>query len=603
MKTEASLLQAIASATTFREQAQLVAELDALRAATANRVQADRDVDLTDTIIRETMTPVLVHSMHTASTDWLSEADMPSVDHNAVHAEASLWFGKTAAFVREDEEEFTEQARGFARRFASQFGEQAGEAERAFMDYVAFLHRREGASGLDQIQQLIDPNNKSKKTNLPTEVFDNFAPEIAEGNAGIDEQQSTQNAPLLNEILQKGQGTGTPEVGYQHGEYEQNVSQPYYKMPSAGHQRLTSSLIDEPSVALGYVTNLDEFRALQAEAQAKTANGDMQEALAAKEDEDEEPAKKEAASTLPQVQQLVDSFENPDPKPLPEQVAFPLLPFMQQQYTTAPDGDNPKPKQASSQAGAPEGVSNNPLLGHTLSGEDKKVEEPSNAMAKAVTHKDAALAEQEFNKGFQFAANWQPGDRLVTQGSMEFEAGLYAGISQNTAAQQAWLDAHVAQAHLDPFIAARPEMHMEFTAMRREAATTTDLDTMTPGVNVNNDRGETPIQGMGEVPPLAGRADAAAPAGAAPYNGAEPFGVPVAPDPGWVDPRKRQAAFAARVQANLQAESAEGKSPVCRGCGEAFESRAVAEEAHGKRGCGTEDGERGYEMKKNSEAW
>ena len=44
-------------------------------------------------------------------------------------------------------------------------------------------------------------------------------------------------------------------------------------------------------------------------------------------------------------------------------------------------------------------------------------------------------------------------------------------------------------------------------------------------------------------------------------------------------------------------------TPVCRGCGEAFESKAVAYQVHGKNGCGTEAGERGYTMMRESEAW
>lgn len=562
MKTEASLLQAIANASTLSEQATLVAQLDALRAASVRRVQDDRDLDFSSAIVEQTLQPVLTHSLHTAATDWLSEAPIQAVDANAVHAEASMWFGRVASFVKEDAEEFAEQARGYAHRYASQFGDDREAAERAFLDYVAFLNK-EGASGLPQIQQLIDGNNQPATTQMPEDVFDNFAPPVDPQNVGIDEAQSSENAELLNDILRAGQGEGQPEVGYQHGEYETNVSQPAFPMKSA-------AVLDNPSMALGYVMNLDDFR-LQQQAALQAQAGEVPEAFKehqktkatdadATEDADLE---KEAASTLPQVQQLVDSFENPDRKPLPEEVAFPLLPFMQQQMTTAPDGDNPKPKTQASRKqadmfGNTPGVavqpanpaSDNPLLGHTLNGEDKKVDEPTNAMSKAVTHKDAAR-QQDFAKGFAFAAAWKPGDRLVTQGSAEFEAGLYAGIKENAPAQQAWLDAHVAQAHLDPFIAKRPQMHMEFTALRKSAATTTDLDTMTPGLDVAHDV-DTPIQGLGEEPPLAGRSDAAAPAGAAPYNGAEPFGVPVAPDPGWVDPRQRRAAFQARVAQNLQ---------------------------------------------------
>lgn len=167
---------------------------------------------------------------------------------------------------------------------------------------------------------------------------------------------------------------------------------------------------------------------------------------------------------------------------------------------------------------------------------------------------------------------------------------------------------------------------MDFRAAYKAlAATTTDLS-MDEAQRASV---EQAIQGPGTRPPLADQADPAAPGGPAPYNGAEPFGAPVAPDPLWMPPVDPQAdpshrgrpmphikgpnqmnntlvnrAFVERVQASLQAIAAEPKNtPVCRGCGEAFENRQVAEQAHGKRGCGTEDGERGYEMKRESDAW
>lgn len=46
------------------------------------------------------------------------------------------------------------------------------------------------------------------------------------------------------------------------------------------------------------------------------------------------------------------------------------------------------------------------------------------------------------------------------------------------------------------------------------------------------------------------------------------------------------------------------KVPVCRGCGEAFDSKETAHAQHGRLGCGTlDDGNRGYQMTKTSDAW
>lgn len=667
MKTEAALLSAIASASTLREQASLVAELDALRQSKTARVQADRDWDAAGTVVEQTLTPVLAHSLHTASTDWLSEADIPAVDTNRVHAEAALWFGKTSAMVKSDGDEFAEQAKGIARRLASQYGEAAPEAERAFMDYVAFLLRREAASGLPQIQQTHDGKDNPSTTPLPTDTFDTFREAIDPINQGVDEMQSTENAPLLNEIIQNGQGEGQAEVANGH-----STSQTFTGPRTNGAGMQVGSSLDAPSVANDYLYNLEDF--LQAQAAIKTqaaressddqedhtSSGDLQAESAAapdgnaggkvkrtpevllKEHRDanrlEENARNlivkkinkpipegkvltpdgkgvkrtnvprkanleaEAASGLDQVEQVLDNQENYDPKPLPLDVAFPLIPYFEQ----GKKAESVKIASSVDEMLKQQGT-DNPMLDETHSGGAKKVAEPTNAMEKAVQHKSGSLSKQaaaEYRKAAAFAASWKPGQPIVRVGSPAFEAGLYAGITANAAAQEAWLAEHERWG-----LQGRIEAHARFTeVLQAQAGTTSDFDEMSAGNGLSDGPHsmESPINGPGSVPPLAGGMDPAAPGGAAPYNGAEPYSRPVAPDPGWVDHHKndRLSMFQQRVQAGLQArEAAEGKSPVCRGCGEAFESRAVAEQAHGKKGCGTEDGERGYEMRKNSEAW
>lgn len=590
MKTEASLLAEIAAAPTLREQSTLVAELDALRASKTARVQADRDLDLAGAVVQESLTPVLTHSFHTASTDWLSEADIPSVDANRVHAEASLWFGKTSSMVKADEEEFTEQASGVARRLASQFGEGAPEAQRLFMDYVAFLLRREAASGLPQIQQTHDGKDNPSTTPLPTETFDTFQDPIAPMNQGVDEMQSTENAPLLNEILQEASGEGQPEQANEH-----STSQTFTGPTTNGSgMQVGASLIDAPSVAQGYLYNLDDF--LRAEAAIKTQAGresaddsesspttsstDLSSQAGWREDvgindemaregeeerEKEEKSekaksKKEAASGLDQVQQVVDSEENPKPTSMPLDVAFPLIPYFEDSTNKTLDAAKTSVKIASSvdeMLKAPQAGSDNPMLNKTHDGSEKKVAEPHNAMEQAT--KKATLdktAAQDYAKGATFARTWTPGTPIVRVGSAAFEAGLYAGITANAIAQEAWLAEHERWGAQFPDIGSRIEMHAAFTQrIQAEAATTTDLEEMTSGNGLQDGPHgfNVPINGPGEVPPLAGGMDPAAPGGAAPYNGAEPFSKPVAPDPGWQN-RQRQAAFQATVAARLAAQ-------------------------------------------------
>lgn len=691
MKTEATLLSEIASASTLREQAGLVAELDALRNSKTARVQADRDWDAAGAVVEATMQPVLVYSLHTASTEWLSDAEIPTVDSNAVHAEASLWFGKTSSMVKADAEEFAEQAKGFARRLASQFGEQAPQAERAFLDYVAFLHRREAASGLDQVQQLVDGNNQSKTTPLPEDVFDTFMEPIDPMNSGVDEAQSSENAPLLQEIMGEGGGSGGADVPDHHDTAPMTTQNP---MGGSGYETQRTGSLDAPSVAHGYLYNLEDF--LQAEAairtQASREPSDDQEdhtssgrKVAAFGQYDREPTSNDAddcpecgtpggygkpgapcpdchhsldamglcpscnehsqrsgwehehlrnhgslrrekvasievqaASSLPQVQQVTDVHDAPAPTPMPTEVAFPLIPYFAGEQQAQDDNDTAQPhmsvrKQADTFTAPPQNVgSDNPMLNKTHVGGEKDAPEVTNGMEKAT----ASLSKQaaaEYRKGARFGRDWQAGQAIVRQGSAEFEAGLYAGITTNAANQQAWLEAHEKWGAQDQGISDRIAMHEAFTAaLIAEAGSSEDLDTMSPGNNPQPG-GMTPLNGPGSTPPMDGGMDPAAPGGASPYNGAEPFSKPVAPDPGWVNPasgsmgsdEQKMAAFRQTIAANLTAQAAaEPKNtPVCRGCGEAFESRAVAEKAHGKKGCGTEDGERGYEMKRESEAW
>ena len=184
-----------------------------------------------------------------------------------------------------------------------------------------------------------------------------------------------------------------------------------------------------------------------------------------------------------------------------------------------------------------------------------------------------ASKNNEFRKAYKFASKWDANKPLVRTGSAEFEAGLYAGISDNIGSQDAWVAKHGKQATKYPEFSKRIALHKDFSLkviadqggimkgayLRVESATSTDLDTLAPGSSPS-EAGETPINGPGRPGPLAGGMDPAAPAGAAPYNGAEPFGQGVVP--GGIstatpatnqlsDPR-RLAAFRQRVQSSLK---------------------------------------------------
>lgn len=255
---EARLVQAIQKAATFAEQKDLIGELDALRAGRRLASMANRQVDLTETIVRETLTPRSVHSFHTAATDWIADVDTVPVEQarREMMTEASLWYDRTSNGVRADVEEFVEQARGRARKLAGRYAPNAEQAQESFLQYVAYLHSREAGSGLDMIDQTIDANNQAKTTENPTEVFDNFAPELAEGNAGVDEQQGSANAPLIREIESTGpfgiEGETRPS------EHDSGPGPVGGDSVEGGNGQRLSYFT--PTLAINHVASLDDYR-------------------------------------------------------------------------------------------------------------------------------------------------------------------------------------------------------------------------------------------------------------------------------------------------------------------------------------------------------
>ena len=74
-----------------------------------------------------------------------------------------------------------------------------------------------------------------------------------------------------------------------------------------------------------------------------------------------------------------------------------------------------------------------------------------------------AIRDPDFRKGYKFAARWQPGARLVAQGSAAFEAGLYAAISDRPGIQEAWAREHRRLSRRHPVLGARLDAHVSFT--------------------------------------------------------------------------------------------------------------------------------------------
>lgn len=687
MTNRADLMRAVQKAASQADQAHA---LDALRAYDDHQRRTaaqNRELDFASDVVAQTMAPVRVHEMHTASTDWLGyDLDVPGDFIHRANAEAAAWFSRTSSLVRQDAEEFGIQAEGKARQISGQFGPHAQQAAESFLAYAQFL-RRQAASGLDQIQQTTAPDGVTNKpTPMPEDVFDNFAPPVHPINEGVTGTESSENNALIQTIMGGGSGmdSGAPEKPIEHDTSDSLSWAPPSGMqadtapgwgdgdpgtPEKGGDRpqyTASARYGQPSVAIGgYGYTLDDFRR---EAAAKASRGnDRGGRTAAASDgccEDCGPGckgdccskctmggSKTAASGLDQIDQTIDPNNVPKPTPYPGEVAFPLNDEFQDEPTTNGTGDVQtfRPAQARKvqadmfgNSDAPHAVPGGPVAnspattppapygaesagksdGRGAASSDQRpayadgsssvpgfvngvgegyeeqmaaimhgqpLDTPGSmvGMPSATTHAGSVSSlittasereDKDFRKGYGYASRWQPGTPLVSLGSASFEAGVYAGISDNAAHQRAFVAAHRQGAHQD--LTGRAAKHSALThriaskndqptnGLYLTAATSIELNTTAPNTTPAAD-GSTPINGRGNPGPLDGLQDAAAPGGASPYNGAPPYGSPVVPggnqaEPNPADaltggggmstPAQVQAAFRKRVQANLLAQ-------------------------------------------------
>jgi hypothetical protein len=399
VQKRAELVRAYSKASSLAEQARLLDEIAKIDNARTAAVNQGRELDFEAArIVEQTLAPVRVHEFHTAATDWIGyEQILPADWQNRVIAEAAAWYSRVPNMVKADGEEYAIQAQGKARQISGQFGIQAQAAAQTFEQYAQFL-RTQAASGLDQIQQTVDGNNAPKTTPLPTETFDNFAPEVDPINQGVSGTETSERAPLIQEIMNGGSGMnpGAPEKPGGHStddelswdppEGMQQDSAPGTGTPEKGGDRpdygKKSSLIEAPSMAIGgYAYTLDDFRreAAKGRGQGKAEGGKRAASSVTastngccnscgtckggktgsccssctscsacptgkqgKEKTTEFAAKgsKEAASGLPMIQETVDANNQPHaPTPIPPEVAFPLDDEFQEEWTTNGTGN------------------------------------------------------------------------------------------------------------------------------------------------------------------------------------------------------------------------------------------------------------------------
>lgn len=212
--TETDLLRQAARAGTLEETSRLMAEAQAQRDARTAGLQRERELDLADTHIRQTLTPAMVHEHHTAATDWLGEVSTGGEDcEREMVARGSLWYSKTSA-IRPFQDEWQEQARGEARKLAGAYGEQADAAEEAFLTHVGQLYHRELGAGMFELD---DSLTTTAASGVP-QVGDPGNPEVGgtvgpPSYDGVPGELTSSDRASVMQSMENNTGGGNPSSG------------------------------------------------------------------------------------------------------------------------------------------------------------------------------------------------------------------------------------------------------------------------------------------------------------------------------------------------------------------------------------------------------
>ena len=299
-KDVASLLNAAAQAPTLADQQRLVGDAERIRTAMVAQSAVDRELDLAGAIVTDHLTPVRVHEHHTAATDWLGAIDTspPTQAAHEMIAQGSVWYSKLPEVVKQHPDELTQQALGFARRLAGKYGSGAEAAEAAFLDHVGGLHGQDVAQGLVVVAA----------SGLP-QIGEPGAP-VADATVGPpgatglpEELTSSSRAPTMQALEQNATGGDDPSQLPQS-----NVDVINNDEGDRSEDRIHAS-ISRKEASMPHITAAcPECSGCQA------CGGTHRVAVR---------GPRTAASGLPQIDQTVDSNNQPAPAPYPTEVAFP----------------------------------------------------------------------------------------------------------------------------------------------------------------------------------------------------------------------------------------------------------------------------------------
>lgn len=453
----------------------------------------------------------------------------------------------------------------------------------------------DAASGLDQIDQVIDANNVPKRTGYPTDVAfplnDPFQPEYSTHGTGTvsEGQENPQPNPQHQSTPAKTSGLTSREAAIL-----QKVADMY------GGSDLAHKVLNPVPNNAG--TTPEEPTGSGGKGAGSKAAGDPNQKPTFSDDSSHVP---------PYAQQYAEGYadkagNNEPPKNVPASVAGPgkAVTHAGSLSTTADDrNDNRVTRglqdyhkgtcESCHGSGVwSDGRNTHGLCkscggsgAHSRRGNDKathqngygdSVDDYGRRTREKTSHLISTAADREdpeFMKGYLYVSKWNMNTPIVTEGSSSFEAGIYAGLTDYPSVRNFFVEACKTRGQGE-----RIRRHASITQSLAQqlgvkvASTSLYLDTAAPNTSPSAD-GSTPINGRGRPGPLDGKETGEeGPGGPAPYNGAAPHGhgvVPGAhaleqpgptdhlmPDSGYTTPRavEKASAFRRRVQAGLLRE-------------------------------------------------
>lgn len=329
----AALQRQAANATSLSEQVELIRQAELLKNEALEERTANWSAE--DAKINDVLVPGFVHERHTAATDWITDLDTsfdPREASNRMVAEATLWFGRVSDDVKSYGDEYAEQARNLARRLAGQFGDGAEVAERAFLDETARLRTQAVKTGLvkeagDYDSGAMNPDETGDYA-LGNPV-DSNAPGVKTSALSRPEEASTarermivRQASFVDELYeslhtagsQPHEGTPPDSLtsGLPTGATDSNRGPVMQELANPNPSQDVVPVNDpglqnnQPFPVSG---NRKESRM---HVTCPNCHGQGKVAV-----------RKEAASGLPQIDQIVDPHDAPSQTPYPDEVAFP----------------------------------------------------------------------------------------------------------------------------------------------------------------------------------------------------------------------------------------------------------------------------------------